>query len=105
MSIFNTDIIKDVNLYKGAFPLQYGGKLSSVIDITTREGNQHQRKSSFGISLLGCRALTEGYIGKKTTYIVAGRASYAGVAQLVQQYFYQKRKIDHFTQYWLYDVI
>jgi outer membrane cobalamin receptor len=78
-STFNTDAIKDVTVMKGAFPAQYGGRLSSVVDITMREGNYNKTQVSAGIGLIASHLTIEGPILKgKASYLVSGRYSYAG---------------------------
>ncbi|TAE46558.1 MAG: TonB-dependent receptor [Bacteroidetes bacterium] len=76
-SVFNADALKDVNLLKGGFPAQYGGRLSSVIDITMNEGNQEKFHVKGGIGLLSSRLTVEGPIIKnKASFIVSGRRTY-----------------------------
>ena len=78
-STFNTDAINNVSFYKGAFPAQYGGRLSSIVDITMREGNYKKLAANIGIGLLASRLTLEGPIIKdKASFIVSGRYSYAG---------------------------
>ena len=59
-STFNTEAIKDVRLYKGAYPSTYGGRLGSVIDIYNRDGNRNERAGSLTLGLLASRAGVEG---------------------------------------------
>ena len=78
-STFNTDALNNVSFYKGAFPAQYGGRLSSIVDITMREGNYKKFAANIGIGLLASRVTLEGPIVKdKASFIVSGRYSYAG---------------------------
>lgn len=78
-SSFNTDAIKNVTVYKGAFPAQYGGRLSSVVDITMREGNYNKMQVNAGLGLIASRLSIEGPIVKdKASFILSGRYSYAG---------------------------
>jgi len=63
-SIFNSDAIKNVELYKGDFPAQYGGRLSSVLDIKMREGNKKKFSGTGGIGLISSRLTLEGPIQK-----------------------------------------
>lgn len=77
-SVFNTDAIKDLRLYKGGIPARYGGRLSSVLDIYQREGNKKEFKMNGGIGLISSKLLLEGPIKKdKGSFLVAGRTSYA----------------------------
>ena len=73
MSVFNPDIINSIELYKGGFPAQYGGKLSSVVDITQKEGTREKHRGSFSIGVTDASLLLEGPIGNKATYIFTGR--------------------------------
>ena len=75
-STFNTDAIKDVRLYKGAYPATYGGRLGSVIDISNRDGNRNRTAGSLSVGLLASRAGIEGPIaGGRGSYMVAARRS------------------------------
>ena len=75
-STFNTDAIKDVRLYKGAYPSTYGGRLGSVIDIYNRDGNRNRTAGSASLGLLASRVGVEGPIaGGNGSYMVAARRS------------------------------
>jgi len=77
-SVFNSDVIKDLKLYKGGIPARFGGRASSVLDIYQRNGNSKEFKASGGIGTLSSRLLVEGPIIKeKMSFLLAGRASYA----------------------------
>lgn len=77
-SVFNSDAIKDLKLYKGGIPSRFGGRLSSVLEIKQREGNYDSFKANGGIGLISSRFLAEGPIEKnRASFLVAGRASYA----------------------------
>jgi hypothetical protein len=77
-SAFNPDIVKDVVLYKSSMPARFGGRLSSVVDISSKEGNKKQLSGNAGVGLLTGRAMLEGPIIKdRTSFIVAGRTTYA----------------------------
>lgn len=76
-STFNSDAIKDVAVYKGGMPAQYGGRLSSVVDIKMNEGNNKEFKVSGGIGLIASRINVEGPIEKeKSSFILSGRRTY-----------------------------
>ncbi len=78
ISAFNTDIIKSFEIYKGAFPAQYGNRLSSVLDIETRTGNKEKLTAEGGLGLLTGRLNLEGPIfNKKASFIVAARSFYS----------------------------
>ena len=77
-SVFNPDAIKDVTLYKGGIPARYGGRLSSVMDVRQREGNDKKFSGTGGVGLLFSRITLEGPIVKdKVSFLVSGRRSYA----------------------------
>jgi len=77
-SAFNPEVVKDVDLYKSSIPAQYGGRLSSVLDINSREGNKKDFTGSAGIGLLTSRLNIEGpLIKNKTSFIIGGRTTYA----------------------------
>ncbi len=79
-SVFNSDIIKDVAVMKGAIPANYGGRLSSVVDITMKNGNMKNFGMSGGIGLIDGRLTAEGPIVKdKGSFIVAGRRTYSDI--------------------------
>ena len=76
-SIFNGDAVKDVKLYKGGIPAKYGGRLSSVLDVRQKEGNDQRFSGTGGIGVLSTRLLFEGPIVKdKVSWLVSGRRSY-----------------------------
>ncbi len=77
-SSFNSDAIKDLTLYKGAMPAEYGGRLSSVVDIKMNDGNNQEYHANGGIGLIASRLNVEGPIAKdKGSFIVSGRRTYA----------------------------
>ncbi len=77
-SAFNPDVVKSVELYKSSVPARYGGRLSSVLDITSREGNKKEFSGNAGIGLITSRLEIEGPLVKdKTSFILAGRTTYA----------------------------
>ncbi|HEX8349832.1 MAG TPA: TonB-dependent receptor, partial [Hymenobacter sp.] len=76
-SVFNSDAVQSVDLYKGGFPAQYGGRLSSVVDVKMREGSQEKIGVSGGIGLISSRLTLEGPIKKgKGSFLVSGRRTY-----------------------------
>jgi hypothetical protein len=79
-SIFNADAVKDVKVYKGGIPANYGGRLSSVVDVKQIDGNNREFAAQGGIGLLSSRLLVEGPLKKeKASFMVAGRRSYADI--------------------------
>ena len=97
-SVFNSDAINDVQVYKGGIPAEYGGKASSVIDIRMKDGNSQKLGVNGGIGNISSRLTVEGPIIKeKWSFIVSGRRTYAdylgklmGVEELKENklYFY-----------------
>lgn len=77
-STFNSDVVRDATLIKGNSPARYGGRLSSVLDVHMREGNNQKLRTSGGLGLITSRLAVEGPIQKnKSSFLVAGRRSYA----------------------------
>jgi len=77
-SVFNGDVVKEVQLYKGGISSQYGGRLSSVLDIRTKDGNMREFAGSGGIGLLSSRLAIEGPIVKdRSSFVISGRRTYA----------------------------
>lgn len=76
-SAFNADAVSGVELYKSSIPAKYGGRISSVLDVTTKQGNKNKFSGSGGIGPLTGRLSLEGPIGKNTSYIVGGRSTYS----------------------------
>jgi len=77
-SVFNSDAINDVQVYKGGIPAEYGGKASSVIDIRMKDGNSQKLGVNGGIGNISSRLTVEGPIIKdKWSFIVSGRRTYA----------------------------
>ncbi len=80
-SVFNPDAVKDVRLIKGGIPAQYGGRISSLLDIRMKEGNSKRLELKGGIGLLSSRFSVEGPIIKdKASFILAGRRTYFDLA-------------------------
>ena len=79
-SVFNSDAIKDIQVYKGGIPSEYGGKASSVIDIRMKDGNARDFHVDAGIGNISSRLTLEGPVIKdKWSYIISGRRTYADV--------------------------
>jgi len=77
-SAFNPDVVKGVELYKSSIPEKYGGRLSSVLDVTSKDGNKKKISGVGGIGLLTSKLTVEGPITKdKTSFIVGGRTTYS----------------------------
>lgn len=79
-SVFNPDAVKDVSLIKGGFPARYGGRLSSVIEINMKEGNENEFHGEGTIGLIASKLTLEGPIKKgKSSFIVSGRRTYIDI--------------------------
>ncbi|MDR0538452.1 MAG: TonB-dependent receptor [Tannerellaceae bacterium] len=78
-SVFNNDAIKDVTLYKGDIPASFGGRLSSLLDIRSKDGNNQKYAAAGGLGLISSRLTLEGPLGDKASAIVSGRRTYADV--------------------------
>jgi len=77
-STFNSDAIKDVTIYKSGMPAQYGGRLSSVMDVRMNDGNNKTYNVSGGLGLISSRLNVEGPIQKdKSSFLISGRRTYA----------------------------
>lgn len=78
-SAFNADAIKDVQLFKGAFPAKYGGRLSSVVDLTGKTGSPKKVQGNVGMNLLNARAGIQIPLFKKGSFSIYGRRSYTDI--------------------------
>jgi len=77
-STFNSDAIKDVAVYKSGMPAQYGGRLSSVLDIKMNDGNNQDLNVSGGVGLISAKLNVEGPVQKdKSSFLISGRRTYA----------------------------
>ncbi|GAB4124612.1 MAG: TonB-dependent receptor [Raineya sp.] len=105
-SIFNSDAIKNVELYKGDFPAQYGGRLSSVLDIKMREGNKNKFAGTGGIGLISSRLTLEGPIQKeKSSFIVSGRRTYFDlITRQINRANEDKPNYNPIPDYYFYDL-
>ncbi|MCU0378387.1 MAG: TonB-dependent receptor [Bacteroidales bacterium] len=101
-SVFNTDAIKDVTVYKGGIPASYGGRASSVLDITMNNGNSKSFSSTGGIGLISSRLSIEGPIIKdKMSFIMSGRRTYG---DLVAKLLFPDNLIRDDMQFYFYDL-
>ena len=79
-STFNSDAIKDMTVYKGGMPAQYGGRLSSVVDIKMNDGNNQDYNVSGGLGLISSKLNVEGPLQKgRSSFLVTGRRTYADI--------------------------
>lgn len=101
-SVFNGDAVKDINLIKGGMPAQYGGRLSSVLDITMKEGNDQKYEVDGGIGIIASRITVQGPIKKDTaSFIVAARRTYIDV---LMEPFIKETSPFKGSGYYFYDV-
>lgn len=101
-SVFNGDAIKNVNLIKGAAPANYGGRLSSVVDVTMKEGNNKKYQVDGGIGLIASRLSIQGPIIKnKSSFMISGRRTY--IDALIKP-FVNKKSTFAGSGYYFYDL-
>jgi len=101
-SVFNGDAVKDVNLIKGGMPAQYGGRLSSVLDISMKEGNDKSYHVEGGIGIISSRLTVQGPIKKDTSsFIISGRRTYIDV---LAKPFISKTSKYYGSGYYFYDL-
>lgn len=105
-STFNSDAVKDLKVYKGGFPAQYGGRLSSVIDVRMKEGNNKKYTGSGGIGLISSRLTLEGPIQKdKSSFIISGRRTYVDlITRQVNKVNENKADYNKIPDYYFYDL-
>ena len=104
-STFNADAVKSVELYKGGYPAEYGGRLSSVIDVRLRDGNRKEFHGTGGLGLIASRLTLEGPIVKdKGSFIVSGRRTYVDViTNQVNKAFEDNASFNPIPSYYFYD--
>ena len=101
-SIFNADAIKNVSLIKGGMPAQYGGRLSSVLDIAMKEGNDKKLQVDGGIGLIASRISIQGPIKKdKASFIISARRTYIDA---LSKPFIKKTSEFYGSGYYFYDL-
>lgn len=105
-STFNSDAVKDVKLYKGGFPGQYGGRLSSVIDVKMNEGNKKEFTASGGLGIIASRLTLEGPIQKdKASFMVSGRRTYVDIfTRLINEANEDDEDFAQIPDYFFYDL-
>lgn len=107
-SAFNTDAVKNVTLYKGSFPARFGGRLSSVLDVTANNGNSQQLHGNLSIGLISAKLSLEGPIVKdKTTFNISARRTYADLfmVPIIKKLSKSGNDGSNFNAgYWFYDI-
>jgi len=105
LSVFNPASLKSVELIRGGFPARYGGRLSSVLDISMKDGNSEKRKGEFGFGLISSHAQVEGpWAKKRGSYMIAGRTAYLGVLLLPLRLRYNSGQTNEYYNYGMYDL-
>lgn len=101
-SVFNSDAIKNVSLIKGGMPAQYGGRLSSVLDVSMKDGNMNKMQVEGGIGLIASRFSIQGPIKKdKASFILSARRTYVDALATP---FIKKTSDFHGSGYYFYDL-
>ena len=107
-SVFNADAINNVELIKGGFPARYGGRVSSVIDVSLKEGNMQKFHGDYSIGIVSSKLTLEGPIIKdKTSFIVSGRRTYIdAVARAINNFwnFVPQKERRNKEGYYFYDL-
>lgn len=107
-SIFNSNVIKSATLVKGGFPARYGGRLSSVLDVRTREGSTKKMEGAVSISAIAMKASIEGPIGSNgSSYLFSGRRTFIDRwIKSFSSYQYRTNGNDDegFSNYYFYDL-
>ncbi len=103
-SVFETDIIRNADIYTGGFSAQYGGRISSVMDITTKDGNKKHFSGKLAASSFGANLLLEGPLLKKTdytlSYILSAKNSYLSkTSTSIYSYMNKELPYDYFDLY------
>lgn len=105
-SIFNGDAVRNIQLYKGAFPAKYGGRLSSVVEVQMKEGNLKKYGVSGGLGLISSRATLEGPIIKdKASFMLSGRRTYVDIfTRQLNKIKENEEKWEPIPDYFFYDL-
>jgi hypothetical protein len=102
-SVFNAEAVKNIDFYKGGFPARFGGRLASVIDITTKDGNNQRFAGRGSIGLVNQNVSIEGpLIKNKASFVFSGRLSNLGITRLLKAR-PETTPAGYVTSYFLYD--
>lgn len=104
ISLFNSNIIKHLDVYKGGFPARYGGRASSVIDVTTKDGNKHEFGGKYSIGLLSSGILLEGPLRKDLSFLLAARTSYYDLFTIPARRSLRKTGMGSYAGYTFFDI-
>jgi hypothetical protein len=104
-SVFNSDAVDNIQLYKAGFPAEFGGRLSSVVDVRSREGNRSKFAGTGGIGLISSRLTLEGPLQKdKSSFIISGRRTYFDLfTRMINQANEGKMDYNPIPDYYFYD--
>ena len=105
-SIFNSDIVKSAKIVKGSFPSRYGGRLSSVIDIRTKEGNTKKVSGAVSVSMITSKGYVEGPIGKNgSSFLFSARRTFVDPwMKELTKYLNEQNENEGFANYYFYDL-
>lgn len=105
LSVFNSDALKSVNAIKGGFPARYGGRLSSIIDVQMKEGNNQNIKGDVSLGLLSSRVTIEGPIIKnKTSFVFSARRAYFDLISALANSSTSESGESYSSGYYFYDI-
>ncbi|MBN2820365.1 MAG: TonB-dependent receptor plug domain-containing protein [Bacteroidales bacterium] len=104
VSSINTATVQHVDVYKGGFPARYGGRLSSVLDVKTRNGNRNKAQGEFTLGLINSSLSFDGPLGKRFSFLVAVRASYLDLVLQPLKYQERKKRWGQMVDYRFYDL-
>ncbi|WP_439881829.1 TonB-dependent receptor [Pontibacter sp. MBLB2868] len=105
-SVFNSDAVKSVELYKGGFPAQFGGRLSSVVDVEMQEGNNEGIHATGGLGLISSRLTIDGPLVKdKVNFVLSGRRTYVDIfTRQLNNLNEDKEDYNRIPDYYFYDL-
>jgi hypothetical protein len=102
LSVFNMDVLSDVNVYKGGFPARLGGRISSVIDVSSKSGSMKEWSANGGIGLITSRLTAQGPVIKdKLSLLISARTFYS---YSLMRLFFPKDRKESLPVYYFYDV-
>ena len=106
LSVFNSDAIRSAKIYKGNFPSKYGGRLSSVLDIQTKEGNNQAYSGKVSVGLLTAKASVEGPLIKdRASFFVSYRRSLTDLyVPRITEIIAEREGVNGFSNYFFYDL-
>ena len=105
-SVFNPDAVESVELYKGGFPARFGGRLSSVVDVKQRNGNNERIQATGGVGLIASRLTVDGPILKdKSSFILSGRRTYFDIfTRQINRLQEDNKEYNPIPDYYFYDL-